>query len=154
MRTRSISGIKCAARGDGSSNEEVGRIMIDDRVFVVVRAPKSPLRSVPGQTCRFKIDGFEFAAIEAPEQSADRDEASEAASRLTGRELEIAVLVAQGCATKNIAFKLRISEWTVATYLRRIFAKLDVSSRAEMVYRCAPLINRVADVAVTMKRLS
>ena len=24
---------------------------------------------------------------------------------------------------------------------------LDVSSRAEMVYRCAPLINRMADVA-------
>jgi len=104
MRTRSISGIKCAARGDGGSTEEVGRIMIDDRVFVVVRAPKSPLRSVPGQTCRFKIDGFEFAAIETPEHSAHRNEASEVASRLTGRELEIAVLVAQGCATKNIAF--------------------------------------------------
>lgn len=59
------------------------------------------------------------------------------------------MLVAQGCATKNIAFKLRISEWTVATYLWRILAKLDVSSRAEMVYRCAALINRVADVTMT-----
>jgi DNA-binding CsgD family transcriptional regulator len=63
------------------------------------------------------------------------------------------VLVAQGCATKNIAYKLRISEWTVATYMRRIFAKLDVSSRAAMVYRCAPLIDRVSDVADT-KQLS
>ena len=101
-----------------------------------IRAPKSPLRSVPGQTCRFKIDGVEFAAIETPDQSAQRNGASEVASRLTGRELEIAVLVAQGCAT------------------RRIFAKLDVSSRAEMVYRCAPLINRVADLAATTKQLS
>ena len=42
-----------------------------------------------------------------------------------GRELEIAVLVAQGCATKNIAYRLQISEWTVSTYLRRIFAKLE-----------------------------
>jgi DNA-binding CsgD family transcriptional regulator len=149
MRTRSISSIKCADSGDGNSSEEVGRIVIDDRVFVVVRAPKSPLRSVPGQTCRFKIDEFEFAAIETPDQGAQRNEATEVASRLTGRELEIAVLVAQGCATKNIAFKLRISEWTVLTYMRRIFAKLDVSSRAEMVYRCAPLINRAAELAVT-----
>jgi len=94
------------------------------------------------------------AAIETPDQGCARNEAGEVASRLTGRELEIAVLVAQGCATKNIAFKLRIREWTVATYLRRIFAKLDVSSRAEMVYRCAPLINRVADLTVTTKQLA
>jgi DNA-binding CsgD family transcriptional regulator len=149
MRTRSISSIKCANRGNGSLNEEVGRIVVNDRVFVVVLAPKPSLRSVPGQTCRFKIDELEFAAIETPHQGVQRNEANEIASRLTGRELEIAVLVAHGCATKSIAFKLRISEWTVATYLRRIFAKLDVSSRAEMVYRCAPLINRLADIDVT-----
>lgn len=153
MRNRSISSINCANRGDGSLSEEVGRIVVNDRVFVVVLAPKPSVRSVPGQACRFKIDKFEFAAIETPDQSAQRNEASDIASRLTGRELEIAVLVAHGCATKRIAFKLRISEWTVATYLRRIFAKLDVSSRAEMVYRCAPLINRVADINVT-KQLS
>ena len=36
--------------------------------------------------------------------------------------------------------KLHISEWTVSTHLRRIFAKLGVRSRAAMVYRCAPLV--------------
>jgi len=61
-------------------------------------------------------------------------------ARLTSRELEIAILVAQGHANKNIAYRLRISEWTVATYLRRTFAKLNVESRAAMVFRCAPLI--------------
>ena len=153
MRNRSISGAKCASRGDGNLSEEVGRIVVNDRVFVIVLVPKLSLRSVPGQTCRFKIEDFEFAAIETPAQSAQHTEANEVASRLTGRELEIAVLVAHGCATKSIAFKLRISEWTVATYLRRIFAKLDVSSRAEMVYRCAPLINRVADMDLDITKL-
>jgi hypothetical protein len=35
------------------------------------------------------------------------------------------------------------SEWTVATHIRRIFAKLHVDSRAAMVFRCAPLIRQV-----------
>jgi DNA-binding NarL/FixJ family response regulator len=59
---------------------------------------------------------------------------------LTARELQIATLVAQGLPNKKVAKRLKISEWTVATHLRRIFAKLHVDSRAAMVYRCAPLI--------------
>ena len=59
---------------------------------------------------------------------------------LTGRELEIAALVAAGRPNKQIADKLHISEWTVSTHLRRIFAKLGVHSRAAMVYRCTGLI--------------
>ena len=34
----------------------------------------------------------------------------------------------------------------MATYLRRIFAKLGVYSRAQMVYRCAPLIDRIGEI--------
>ncbi|HUM91481.1 MAG TPA: LuxR C-terminal-related transcriptional regulator [Candidatus Competibacter sp.] len=45
-----------------------------------------------------------------------------------------------GRLNKQIADRLHISEWTVSTHLRRIFAKLGVRSRAAMVYRCAPLI--------------
>jgi DNA-binding CsgD family transcriptional regulator len=59
---------------------------------------------------------------------------------LSTRELQIATLVALGCPNKQVADKLHISEWTVATYLRRIFAKLHVDTRAAMTYRCASLI--------------
>ncbi len=52
---------------------------------------------------------------------------------LSPREEEIVWLVAQGCPDKVIADKLQISRWTVGTHLRRIFAKLTVNSRAEMV---------------------
>jgi DNA-binding CsgD family transcriptional regulator len=62
------------------------------------------------------------------------------AATLTGRELEITTLVALGWSNTQIAEKLHLSEWTVSTHLRRIFTKLAVSSRAAMVYRCAPLI--------------
>jgi DNA-binding CsgD family transcriptional regulator len=52
---------------------------------------------------------------------------------LSPRELEIARLVAKGLPNKAIAAVLDISMWTVSAHLRRIFAKLNVSSRAAMV---------------------
>jgi DNA-binding CsgD family transcriptional regulator len=54
---------------------------------------------------------------------------------LTPREREVARLVAAGLPNKQIADTLNLSEWTVASYLRRIFAKLSVRSRAAMVAR-------------------
>lgn len=58
-----------------------------------------------------------------------------AGSRLSPRERQIAVLIAQGLPTKAIALRLGISVWTVSTYLRRIFARLGVQSRAAMIAR-------------------
>lgn len=54
---------------------------------------------------------------------------------LTPRESEIARLIATGNPDKVIAATLRISKFTVSTYIRRIFAKLGVSTRAAMVHR-------------------
>jgi DNA-binding CsgD family transcriptional regulator len=58
---------------------------------------------------------------------------------LSPREREIARMVAKGYPNKTIASVLEISCWTVSTHLRRIFAKLAVSSRAAMVARLAEL---------------
>jgi DNA-binding CsgD family transcriptional regulator len=55
-----------------------------------------------------------------------------AMSLLSPREQEIARMVAQGYANKTIASVLEISSWTVASHLRRIFVKLQISSRAAM----------------------
>jgi DNA-binding CsgD family transcriptional regulator len=57
------------------------------------------------------------------------------AHSLSPREREIARMVAEGYPNKTIAAVLDISSWTVSTYLRRIFAKLDVRTRAAMVAR-------------------
>ncbi|MGW0809142.1 response regulator transcription factor [Nonomuraea sp. NPDC002799] len=58
-----------------------------------------------------------------------------AAVTLTPREAEIARMVGRGFTNKEIARVLEISTWTVATHLRRIFSKLEVSTRAAMVAR-------------------
>jgi DNA-binding CsgD family transcriptional regulator len=52
---------------------------------------------------------------------------------LSPREREVVRLVAKGLSNKTIAAVLDISPWTVSTHMRRIFTKLEVGSRAEMV---------------------
>jgi DNA-binding CsgD family transcriptional regulator len=52
---------------------------------------------------------------------------------LSPREREIARMVAKGYPNKMIASVLDISCWTVGTYLRRMFAKVGVCSRAALV---------------------
>lgn len=52
---------------------------------------------------------------------------------LSPREQEVVRLVMSGLSTRGIAKVLDISPWTVITHLRRVFSKLNVNSRAEMV---------------------
>lgn len=52
---------------------------------------------------------------------------------LTKREQEIAQFVSEGLTTKQIAAKAFVSENTVKQHLKRVFAKTDVSNRAELV---------------------
>lgn len=54
---------------------------------------------------------------------------------LSSRELEIARMIAKGHTNRTIAAVLDISPWTVSTHLRRVYAKLNVGSRAAMVAR-------------------
>ena len=63
------------------------------------------------------------------------EESSTARVSFSPRESEIARMVAKGYPNKTIAAVLDTSPWTVCTHLRRIFAKLRVSSRAAMVAR-------------------
>jgi DNA-binding NarL/FixJ family response regulator len=58
---------------------------------------------------------------------------TEASPVLSHREQEIVRLISKGLPNKTIALKLAISPYTVSTYLRRIFLKLNVRSRSEMV---------------------
>jgi DNA-binding CsgD family transcriptional regulator len=74
--------------------------------------------------------------ISAPDETSE-GEPSNLPHVLTRREIQIIMLVAEGCVNKQIADRLRISEWTVSTHMRRIFAKLGVDSRAAMVFHCA-----------------
>ncbi len=53
--------------------------------------------------------------------------------RLSPREQQVLQLIANGSENKQIARELGLSEATVKTYIRGVFERLDVSSRAEAV---------------------
>jgi DNA-binding NarL/FixJ family response regulator len=54
-------------------------------------------------------------------------------SGLTARQLEVARLLAQGCANKAIAGMLAMSEGTVKVHIAAIFRALNVTNRTEAV---------------------
>ena len=66
---------------------------------------------------------------------ADLSSGQFSANRLTGRELDVLYWVARGASNKEIAVKLLISEHTVKSHITNIFAKLEVTGRAEAAAR-------------------
>jgi DNA-binding NarL/FixJ family response regulator len=56
-------------------------------------------------------------------------------SGLTGREMEVLQLLAQGYPNKTIARQLVVSEHTVRAHLRNIMRKLDAENRVQAVAR-------------------
>jgi len=57
---------------------------------------------------------------------------------MTRRESEVAVLAAKGWASADIADELDISVRTVESHLYRVFAKLDVTNRADLAAALGP----------------
>jgi DNA-binding CsgD family transcriptional regulator len=86
-------------------------------------------RSAPGVVLDIHVEGTRYRLIRSASPASAR------ATSLSPREREIVRLVARGLPNKAIAAILDVSLWTVATHLRRVFYKLGVSSRAEMVAR-------------------
>jgi DNA-binding NarL/FixJ family response regulator len=56
----------------------------------------------------------------------------EQSANLIPREQEVGFVVVQGLTNRQIAFKLMLSEQTVATHIRNILKKLGLHSRKEI----------------------
>ena len=74
-----------------------------------------------------------------------------AGASLTPTEHSVAGLVAEGLSNPQIGARMYISSRTVQTHLAHIFAKLDISSRAQLA---AEVTRRQRDEAVSAARLS
>lgn len=76
-----------------------------------------------------KVQQAPPAAKQVPNEEAIR------ASGISGREMEVLQLMAQGCSNQEIADKLFISLPTVKSHSSSLFAKLDVSRRTQAVHK-------------------
>jgi DNA-binding CsgD family transcriptional regulator len=96
------------------------------------------------QHLRFALEGFENVGaatwmerardeLRASGETLRRRDGDTAIDLLTPRERTIAQLVAQGRTNRDVAAQLFVSVRTVEFHLRNIFAKLDVSSRVELM---------------------
>ena len=106
-----------------------------DDVEALVRRLAAALRADPGGAdegdeqvvLEVEVGGTRYALVRRPLAALAQDVV------LSPREAEIGRLVAKGYVNKTIAGILDISGYTVDTYIRRLFAKLNVTTRAAMV---------------------
>jgi DNA-binding CsgD family transcriptional regulator len=119
-------------RPDTAEVDIVAHFLLMGRHCVVVRERLAP----PAGRARLgtlTLDGQRYAVEGAREPTSDPDPVV----RLTPREFEIAMLIAGGCCDKAIGRRLGISAHTVGAHIGRIFAKLNVHKRAELMARIA-----------------
>ncbi|GAB4243538.1 MAG: LuxR C-terminal-related transcriptional regulator [Elainellaceae cyanobacterium] len=93
---------------------------------------EADLQSASALSAHFSLALAMLRSPQPQPQSADH-------ARLTIRELQIADLVAKGLNNSEIAQKLGISTNGVKQALKRMFIKLNVTARAEMVAKLAHL---------------
>jgi len=74
-----------------------------------------------------------IAEVGEDTEMASSEAVSSTHPELTSRETEVLRLVVQGCANKEIAARMDISESTVKNTLQQLFAKTNVRSRAQLV---------------------
>lgn len=128
--------------------EVVGELTVRHHHYVVAVRSAAQVRDEPPAdgncpVCRFELAGELCAVFQdgGPPAPAGGDPLE----LLTERELQIVTLIGAGRLNKQIAAQLHISEWTVATHVRRMFAKLSVRTRAALASRCAALLGRPSE---------
>ncbi|MFE9251158.1 response regulator [Streptomyces sp. NPDC007088] len=108
-----------------------GGFMLKDvppgELLSAIRAVHSGDAVVAPSTTRRLLDRF------APMLPGATQPGHHALERLTGREREVMVLVAQGMSNGEIAARLTLSEATVKTHVGRILTKLGLRDRVQVV---------------------
>ncbi|PYU24200.1 MAG: hypothetical protein DMG32_14490 [Acidobacteria bacterium] len=141
---------------------EIRRINPDTRTLVALEAPEPDLvieafrLGADGVFCRnspFDLlctsvdavsqgqiwasnDELRFVLNAFAKSSKQRKMDSNVKSRMTKRETEVVRLAVEGLSNREIGQQLGLTEHTVKNYLFRVFDKLGVSNRVELVLSC------------------
>lgn len=120
-----------------------GYLLKEQPQHMLVRQLKQMSEGIPAlspSVARRIMEHFKRTGPVAPEEG------------LTGREREVLGLIARGLRNGEVAETLAISENTVASYIKNIYRKLGISSRAEASWHAARLgLGEDSAAAVTKK---
>lgn len=134
--------VRALCRGDGSTVCVVTTVMGDDAHIVsalssgaqgyllkdqprelIIRQLKQVSEGLPALSPPVARRIMDHFRVSGPCESPD--------GKLTPRELEVLGLIARGLRIVDAAHALGLAEGTVATHIKSIYRKLDISSRAE-----------------------
>ena len=102
----------------------------------------------PGEIAHFDFEGHRYALVsDAPASPANVTMSPDVQVPLTNRELQICHLICMGYLTKQVAARLKLSEFTVRSYLKTVYCKLSVRSRGAMVYRFTQAFQQATEQA-------
>jgi DNA-binding NarL/FixJ family response regulator len=73
------------------------------------------------------------SVADAPIEPSEAADEAAWASRLSSRELEVALLVARGLSNKEVARKLNVTDGTIKVHMHRIFKKSGTKSRYNLL---------------------
>ena len=102
----------------------VGREPILERLLAAIRELRSGGAPMSNHIARKVVQAFQPAEGGAPPMEP-----------LAPREVEVLNLLSQGCAYKQIAAQMEVSESTIRTYIGRIYHKLHVNCRTQAVVK-------------------
>ncbi|MHA6911329.1 response regulator [Ralstonia pseudosolanacearum] len=122
--------IEVGAAGYLLKDSSAARILDEIRSLAGGGSPISPIiaRQI---LARFRQGGSRSAADEAP--------APASSPLLSAREKEVLDLITKGFTAQEIAKLMALSHFTVRTFVRRIYSKLKVTSKAEAIYEARTL---------------
>ena len=134
---RLLAALKAVADGDTLFSSTVTRRLVEAFCAVADGAAE-------GMTSTGVAGTTPLGRASIPAQGGARSSTDRAAlAALTARETDVLRLVATGLSNGEIAERLVVSEGTVKTHLNRSMAKLNLSSRAQVVvlaYECGLVV--------------
>ncbi len=118
-----MKSIEAGASGYLLKDGEPGDMLAEIRNLHAGGSPISPL------IARQILTRFRAAPSPSATASPEREQAL-----LSAREKEVLELITKGFTADEIAKLMQVSQHTVQTYVRRIYSKLKVTSKAEAIY--------------------
>ena len=125
-----LRAIQAGAMGYLLKDVPPAQVVEEIRLLAAGGSPISPMVARKLLMMRFGADG---SATPPPAGESVGDPDAENEIGLSARESEVLRLVARGHTLEEVARALSLSRHTVRTFVRRLYAKLQVSTRAQAV---------------------